>query len=385
MTEHSNTNKPKFHAEITALPIDVEKENQRAQIATTAPEDMGFYSIRKTHLLNGVTKISEKSRNTSTDLNGLSTITHNDISVKIDHQKAKKQITAATWQFLDFLLITHNESGASSREIRFTTEDFKAKRGLTNTQYANRVIKNNFDSLYEMSFSWRENARRGNKTISTAFDDVRVLTRKAGKEHIDGRGHYVAALTPEICEYFQTYGDKILDYPSFLLKIDTNKNEPAYYIGRKITEHKNVATIKEQDNADFLSVKTLLAACPCIPSYEEVKKTDRLYTRRIIAPFVKGLEGLEPHIQWNFAKKKHEPLTDEECEKIENDIDLFLASYIEITWTAYPDKMDAIDRRKKAIRKAEARHEKAKLNAETAIEKKKLEAAQAAKPENTSA
>ena len=341
-----------------------------------------FYTMRKAHLLDNITKIAERERNTITDLNGVSTITHKDISVKFNHGNAKSAITAATWQFLDFLLITHNESGRNERQIIFSVDDFMTKRGLSSRKYAARIIKKHISQLGEIWVSWKETAKNGNKTIYEAFNDIRILSQKAGAIRADGKGYFAVALTPEMYDYCQIYAKKILDYPDFLLKLDTNDNAITYYIGRKITEHKNIGTIREQKNADFLSVKSLLAACPAIPTYNEVKKTDRMYKRRIIEALVKGLDGLAPYIKWNFAKAKNEPLSDEECENIENDINLFLNAYIKLEWEDSPDKKNAIEKRKKAIDKAQKRHEKAKLNAETAIEKKKLEASEKANEPN---
>ncbi len=347
-------------------------------------KNIEFYNMRKSHLLNDVTKIAEKGRNTNTDLNGKSIITHKDIVIKIDHQSTKGAITAATWQFLDYLLIVQNKSGQNERQIIISVDDFMTVRGLKNTKYATRIIREHINQLSEMWVSWNETVKSGNKTIYKAFSDIRILSQKGGKIRTDGGGYYTVTITPEMHEYFQTFAKKIFDYPSFLQRINTNDNAAAYYIGRKIAEHKNIATVKEQKNENFLSIKSLLASCLAIPTYDEVKKTDRLYIRRIIEPFIKGLDGLSPYIKWNFAKAKHEKLTDEECENIEKDINLFLTAYIEFEWIAYPDKTKAIEKRRKAITKAESRREKAKLKAAIAIEKKKLEANETQAQEITS-
>lgn len=98
-----------------------------------------------------------------------------------------------------------------------------------------------------------------------------------------------------------------------LLGTDEVRNPHAFTIGWKLTTHsyQNIG----KANETTLSVSKLLEYVEDIPTYDEVKKTDRAYTRRIIEPLERDLNHLVEIgflEYWDYCHKKGEPLTDRE-------------------------------------------------------------------------
>lgn len=98
-----------------------------------------------------------------------------------------------------------------------------------------------------------------------------------------------------------------------LLRTDEKNNPYAMPIGYKLLSHsyQNIG----KPNECTLSVERLLDFVEGIPTYDEVKATDRHYDRRIIAPMERDLSHLvEIGVLewWDYCHAKGEPLTDAE-------------------------------------------------------------------------
>lgn len=98
-----------------------------------------------------------------------------------------------------------------------------------------------------------------------------------------------------------------------LLTTDEKNNPNSTPIGFKLSTH--TYQNKGKTNENTLSVSRLLEFVNGIPSYEEVEKTDRAYTRRIIKPLERDLNHLLEIgflDWWEYCHEKGEPLTDTE-------------------------------------------------------------------------
>lgn len=104
-----------------------------------------------------------------------------------------------------------------------------------------------------------------------------------------------------------------------LLRTDEKNNPYAMPIGYKLLSHsyQNIG----KPNECTLSVEKVLEFVEGIPTYEEVKATDRHYDRRIIAPMERDLNHLvEIGVLewWDYCHAKGEPLTDAEQDERTN-------------------------------------------------------------------
>ena len=130
-----------------------------------------------------------------------------------------------------------------------------------------------------------------------------------------------------------------MPYAKATYQINPQKHPHAYYIVRKMQEQKRIAY--GEPNADRLRISTLLKAIPSLPTYEEVKKTNRNYNGRIIEPFFRDL-GDTPQVQqifkdYAFLDPAGQPFTKDTYDNLS--YDQFINSMLVVTaWIDYPEE-----------------------------------------------
>lgn len=104
--------------------------------------------------------------------------------------------------------------------------------------------------------------------------------------------------------------------PPFLFRLDNN-NMTAMSLAEKLCHIYTMSSNedKTKDGWHIISVEKLLEACPIIPSKEEVRRTDRRLSERIIKPLEYGLSEAERaskgKFQWEYCQAKQLPLSQE--------------------------------------------------------------------------
>lgn len=127
-------------------------------------------------------------------------------------------------------------------------------------------------------------------------------------------GYIRVNFAPEFARYLiNSYLSK---FPMYILKIDSRKPN-AYHCAKKLAEYASMYRNIKAGTFNIISVKSLLEACPDIPTYEEVKEGDRQYTRRIIEPLGNALDYLADMkiIKWCFCNAKKELITDKQLKQ----------------------------------------------------------------------
>lgn len=135
-----------------------------------------------------------------------------------------------------------------------------------------------------------------------------------------------------------------MPYPQQLWRLNSKRNPNSYYFLRKIAEYKNMNVGKASE--DIISVKTLLAASPAMPTHRSVAAKDRHFSRSIIEPFERDMNALEETLVWEYCHSKGAPLTDEELENF--NYELFRTLLIKITWKQYPDQTARLARKEQS-------------------------------------
>lgn len=347
---------------------------ERERQGSIAPEiTSNFSKIPSNHLMREVTQIS--GRRGITKFTGGQIIKHGLVTITV---YGNQIVSAVDWQNLDFIEIMWKEKG-NNDTVRFTLEEFMKRRGFKNVKSARRAIKEGLNRLYNMSVSCNRYAKDENGALKQMLEaEFRLINEKAWEET---RGVFSVALTPNFSRYLKGRLLNVMNYPEFLLTINTSRNPTAYHIGRYLAEQKNITHLKSQENEDFISIKAILKACDSLPTPEEIKKTGR-YIERIITPFISALNMLAPHITWEFSKTQREPLTEEEKKKALTDIGFFMSLFIKTKWKDYPDMTETKEKRQKAIEENKKRKEKSKLIAMADIERKKIRTREQAKKQS---
>ena len=185
------------------------------------------------------------------------------------------------------------------------------------------MIEERGENIRAMSKDAKSRARKAVKDeilslagVSWTFEDeggnfVRVPL--AGGECSVVRGKVLFVFSAEFMRAVlgRNAGRLALD-PS-LLKVDERRHPHAMAIGYKLAaqSYMNIGG----GNECTLSVSSLLDFVASIPTYEEVKASDRAYTRRMIEPMERDLDYLVEIgflDYWDYCHSKGEPLTDEE-------------------------------------------------------------------------
>lgn len=235
---------------------------------------------------------------------GQATVNKGFLTVTAD--KYKKPSVSA-WKLLDMLFIKLTACGSykpgAANVVSFTLDEYMELCGINNTKplkdKTRNKIKKDLDYLFSLSLSWEA---PGGKD----FYDVRLCTSKG-----INKGVVSVEFTPQIAEYI--YGKRLyIQYPLGLLKTD-ERNGKAYFIGRKLLLHASNKRNKEIGTANRISVKSLLNACPDIPSYEVViQSNERHVTKRIKKPLQSALNALDFVAEYGFYTRSGRKCAEEE-------------------------------------------------------------------------
>lgn len=249
----------------------------------------------------------------------------------------------STHQLLDALVLELTQKGAKVPIVSISLEQYMNQRGLKDQKEARKQVKADLQELFDAKFSFQEKRKNG----AQDYHDIRI---------IDSQGIRKGVITVSFGTAFYSIllSYPLMPYPSQLWRLDNKRNPNSYYLLRRIAEHRNMNDGKK--NADIIAVKTLLAAAPFLPTYEEVKNSDRMFRRRIIERFERDLDALESSFTWHYCHSNNTPLTDAELDTM--DYELFESLNINVQWIDYPDQTERHERQAKKIEAAKSKAEK---------------------------
>lgn len=199
------------------------------------------------------------------------------------------------------------------------------------------LAEEDLTTLYHVSFEWREGKGKRNFFKTRLFSDVEFK-----------KGTISATFTPALAEYLQNAC--LMQYNTKLFGL-SSRNPHLWHIARKLNEHYSIYKNWEAKTADRLSVKALLKAAPDIPSFEEVAKSNRHYTDRIIKPLEESLDqlvGAGVLREWTYWNTRNKPLTNKQLAAMT--YETFIKLYIHYEF------VDALPIKAKKSRSEKKRH-----------------------------
>jgi len=295
-----------------------------------------FSTIRQGVSTNSLTKFRDVKGNTKIDvITGTATITHNDCILTIPNYKQLAGLKTSTYQLLDAITIALTESGAKSPTVIIPLSDYMERRGLKDRKAAKTQVKNDMEILRQASFKWEE--KRKGKIETYGF----VNLADSGQIHRNGDIEFTFGAT----FYNTLLGYPIMPYPAQLQTVNNNNNPNSYYLLRRIEEHKNMNVGKKNEN--LISVKVLLESAVFIPSYDEVMAGNKNIASRIIEPFERDMDALEPTLKWHYCHSNNTPVKDNELQNM--NYDLFKTLLIHTDWIDYPDQTERLERKAQNI------------------------------------
>lgn len=344
---------------------------------------------------NAVTHSSKRQiKEDDIRLGGEGVIEKDEVTIILGDAR-KNRLDVTTHQTLDALVMkmtkylprgeNATEKGINdNRTVVISVEEFMQMRGLSDLKTARQQLKDSLQTLFNLSLKFIE--VRGKGKNKQEFDvDSRILSSKAqliehGEGENDGdnenpiKGKDASAQNPikngiarvrfeyDVAEYLAK--SFLMPYPQGLLGINGKQNPHSYYLGRKMVEHHNMNIA--DPNSNRISVRSLLQACPDIPSYETIMQGKKQVTDRIIEPFDRDMDALEEKYgvleSWEYCNSKGAPLTEEQLTKL--DYGTWERLLVNFELANYPDQTKRIEkktRERKAAKEAkEKRQRKAK-------------------------
>lgn len=198
------------------------------------------------------------------------------------------------------------------------------KKNKNQLDMLRRSVSSDLNTLFNISIEWSESTGRNGDNSKRDYMRMRLITSQG-----ISKGNILVNISPELSSYL--CNSYIMNYHVRLLAVD-ERLQSAYHTGRKLLQVLNFAKRRDSDNTGgIISVKSLLEACPDIPSLAYVSHNGRRYDRDIIKPMESALGELERVglINWNYCNAGGVPFDSEQLEKI--DYKLILDSYISFT------------------------------------------------------
>ena len=213
-------------------------------------------------------------------------------------------------------------------------------------------LRENAYTLFNLSMKWDEegyelNPKTGRKKRKKIHWDTRLFDSTKEVRNLDSDPVIDSSVTfnfaYDLVRYLcQKY---IMGYCKKALTIDCRKHPHALCMAHKLMEHYNMNIIKTDKVR--ITVASLMAACPELPTFEEVK--DSHYLQLIREPFERDLLALRDTyhiINWKYYNAGGEPLTDKQQTNFSfKDWEQWRIEY------SLPDYPDQAERKTKAIRR----------------------------------
>lgn len=308
-----------------SLPVSLPGERYDNMKATALSD---FRFIRQGTANNMFTRTRDNRGTTLDPIAQALTVKNGNYEVKLSglsHLSATPKgalLRTCVSQLFDSLVLEYTATGSKEPTVSITLDDYMTARGLTDRKEARKQVKTSLEILYGASISFTEK-RNGKKGRS--FYDTRLISAKGIVNSV-----IQVTFTKDIMEILQGY--PIMPYPLSLLRI-SGWNQTAYYLLRRIAEHKHMNTGKKNEN--IISVKTLLTSAPNLPTYSEAMERGQHLKQSIIDPFNKAMDSLDDTLTWELCGTGGRPLTDDEIDR-QDDYETFSRLLVKVIWRDYP-------------------------------------------------
>jgi hypothetical protein len=316
----------------------------RRVITKARQEPEGFYLLAQSHTSNKLSKkLTERiAEPAQFDIYGNGSITEKDFRLFVKgYRELVNGVNETAARLLDSLMITATRNGLQNTLVTLPIKEYLDMRGLKDEKEIRRQVKNDIEALERISFEYKGTGKNKGAWLKVSISGGTVGQIK--------NGDIIFRFNQDFFESFKVgAGNRYLYmyFPQEALRGNIKENPWKYWLARKISEHKRMNIGKP--NEDTISVQTLIDACPNYPTYEKVMREDRAITRRIIEPFERDLDALNPSISWEYQGLTESPRNYRE----------FINANIVIHWSTYPDTRQIEAGKKKRARKQQADKEK---------------------------
>lgn len=205
------------------------------------------------------------------------------------------------------------------RNVELSVKEFMDISGLKDRKEATKQLNEAVNSIFNIYLECEDGKIDVPNGKPKRFKwQIRILESICTEiGHLPVKNGKVSVIfTMTIAQYLsQKY---IMPYPNKLLTINARQNPLSYYLGRVLAEHHNMNRSKE--NSNRISVRTLMKACPDLPTYEEIFSDSRQVSKRIIKPLERDLNALRDKYavlsDWRYCNSIDDQKENDEKQKL---------------------------------------------------------------------
>jgi hypothetical protein len=315
----------KLHETLKELPNEEEEK--------TISDLNNYYLTRQTPQTNNLNKIKARlTDNAQLDIYGNGIITEKDFTLYIENLKELIKIDSTAKILLDILIIKNTEQGNNDLLVKLSLNEYMEYRGLNDIKNAREQVNRDLRALNSIKFSFKGTGKKKGDYITIGLG--------ANKYGIKD-GIISFEFRPEFYNHIKNA--YLMALPKEALTFNPKLNPHSYYILRYLSEMKRINITKKADI--IVSIKSLLKACPELPTYDEVMATDKHLSKRIMNPIERDLDALK-QINWEYINEQ--PNTYEE----------FINSKFKAIFIEYPDQEKLLKSREKYVKKRQAKQQK---------------------------
>lgn len=371
--------------------IEAEKERDKAK--KELEEKTLFRNKRSDDLTTTISTISEKKGEFSNykvdDITA--TATFEKLSsdkkfktiVSIPDYLTKGKYNVSTGQVFDTLVIAYTDYPSKDNTVNIKLDDYMEIRDLSDKKSAINQIVSGLNLLVGATIS-KACLGSGEKG-DPVFDKNAILIGKSGHY---AKGNIEFTFDPEFVKLLNR--SSVALYPTQALSANTKRNPHTPFLLITFTSHKFqnseskqgfCTEVSEQTGwepfehqyENRIKVSTLIEKAPGL-SEQQVKESNRDYTKRIMEPLMRDLDACFPTIsEWHLLRKETKVeagknkltfrfLTDEELETL--NYEMFKELYVEVVFPVWPDQSKRLQRKNERIQEhaKNKKEEKAKEN-----------------------
>lgn len=230
-------------------------------------------------------------RNVSAGNAGRTSITDGQMHMFFD---GLENASPSAQMFYDVLCAVASRTGLDENNfVYLPIRHYMKMRDLRDEKSSREQAKKDLRQLATTSLEYEDNA-----SANGYHYRWNMVNLSGGEQGIQNSTIYFQ-FSDRIAQYMKKSGQAALPTSIFKIRLKTRPN--AYAFGRKIALHYRMNA--QKPNATIISVESLLACAPNLPSYEEVRSTNRKVGERIIKPFEDNMDELTRvgFIRWEYV------------------------------------------------------------------------------------
>jgi len=313
------------------------KKSAIIPVVQSQPTEHNYHVLAQSHasnqLLRQMTlKVTDPSH---LDIYGNAEIESTGFKLSIaGYTELANGINPSAAMLLDSLMITATQEGFASTLIRLPLKEYMEWRGLNHIKETRKQLKRDLDALDRISFEYKGTGKQRNSWLKVSLS--------GGTSGQVRNGDIIYRFNQDFYDSFRAgVNNKYLYmyFPHEALNVNTRQNPHKYWLARRIAEHKRMNLGKR--NEDIIGVRTLIEACPHLPTYDEViSSRGKSVAQRIITPFERDMGVFNQSFTWQYNN-----IDDAK------DYKTFISATVKIIWNDYPDTTELQAKKAKRAKK----------------------------------